>query len=53
LKLDRTYLPILNQLFNDEDEADKQRRIIKFRKIVGSIVILESSLFITLFIYLL
>jgi len=52
-KLDRTYLPILNQLFNDEDEADKQRRIVKFRGIVGSIVILESPLSITSLAHLL
>ncbi|KAF2194154.1 vegetative incompatibility protein HET-E-1 [Zopfia rhizophila CBS 207.26] len=46
-KLDRTYLPILNQLFDDEDEADKQRRTSEFRDIVGSIVVLESPLSIT------
>ncbi|KAF2810840.1 uncharacterized protein BDZ99DRAFT_441438 [Mytilinidion resinicola] len=43
-KLDRTYLPILNQLFDDEDEADKQRRTSEFRGIVGSIIVLESPL---------
>ncbi|KAH0533919.1 hypothetical protein FGG08_007466, partial [Glutinoglossum americanum] len=43
-KLDRTYLPILSQLFDDEDEADKQRRTSEFRDIVGSIVVLESPL---------
>jgi NACHT domain len=46
-KLDRTYLPILSQLFDDEDEVDKQRRISEFQDIVGSIVILESPLSIS------
>src|SRR5437016_1130504 len=35
-QLDRTYLPILSRLFDDEDEADRQRRISEFRDIVGS-----------------
>jgi len=44
-QLDRTYLPVLNQLFDDkEDEEDKERRISEFREIVGSIVVLESPL---------
>ena len=51
-KLDRTYLPILDQLF-DDDEADKERRTSEFREIVGSIVILESPLSITSLAYLL
>lgn len=42
--LDKTYLPILNQLFDDEDELDKDRRTNKFRKVVGSIVVLKSPL---------
>ncbi|KAI9771033.1 MAG: hypothetical protein M1839_002969 [Geoglossum umbratile] len=46
-KLDRTYLPILSQLFDDEDEADKQRRTSEFRDMVGSIVVLESPLSIS------
>ena len=46
-KLDRTYLPILSQLFDDEDEADKQRTTSEFRDIVGSIVVLESPLSIS------
>jgi hypothetical protein len=47
-KLDRTYLPILNQLFDDDDdEANKQKRTSEFRDIVGSIVVLESSLSIS------
>ena len=43
-KLDRTYLPILNQLFDDEDEVDKERRTSEFQEIVGSIIVLESPL---------
>ncbi|KAI9782330.1 MAG: hypothetical protein M1839_005203, partial [Geoglossum umbratile] len=48
-QLDRTYLPILSQLFDDEDEdeANKQRRTSEFRDIVGSIVALESPLSIS------
>ena len=41
------YLPILSQLFDNEDEADKQRRASQFRDIVGSIVVLESLLSIS------
>lgn len=43
-RLDRTYLPILNQLFDDEDMLDKERRTGEFREVVGSIVVLESPL---------
>jgi hypothetical protein len=44
-KLDATYLPILDQLFDAEDEdEDKERWASEFREIVGSIVILESPL---------
>ena len=43
-RLDKTYLPILNHLFDDEDELDKERRTSEFREVVGSIVVLESSL---------
>ncbi|KAI9777314.1 MAG: hypothetical protein M1839_008922 [Geoglossum umbratile] len=46
-KLDRTYLPILSQLFDDGDEVDKQRKTNEFRDIVGSIVVLESPLSIS------
>ena len=53
-KLDRTYLPVLNQLFdNKEDKEDKKRQISKFREIVRSIVVLKSPLSITLLIRLL
>ena len=43
-KLDATYLPILNQLFDEEDENDKERWAGEFRDIVGSIVVLETPL---------
>ncbi|KAI9782353.1 MAG: hypothetical protein M1839_005226 [Geoglossum umbratile] len=46
-KLDRTYPPILSLLFDNEDEINKQRRTSEFRDIVGSIVVLESSLSIS------
>ena len=52
-KLDRTYLPILNQLFDDEDEVDKERRTSEFRELVGSIVVLESPLSIVSLAHLL
>ncbi|KAF2835297.1 HET-domain-containing protein [Patellaria atrata CBS 101060] len=46
-KLDKTYLPILTQLFEDEDEVDMQRRTSEFREVVGSIIVLESPLSIS------
>ena len=52
-KLDRTYLPILNQLFDDKDEVDKERRTSEFRELVGSIVVLESPLSIVSLAHLL
>ncbi len=51
--LDKTYLPILNQLFDDEDELDKDRRTSEFREVVGSIVVLESPLSIASLAHLL
>ena len=42
-RLDRTYLPILHQLFN-EDGLEKERRTSEFREVVGSIVVLGSPL---------
>ena len=52
-RLDRTYLPILNQLFDDEDELDKERRTSEFREVVGSIVVLEIPLSIASLVHLL
>ena len=43
-QLDKTYLPILNQLFDDEDELDIERWTSEFQEIVGGIVVLESPL---------
>jgi nucleoside phosphorylase len=43
-KLDATYLPILNELFNEEDEEEREERGCEFREIVGSIVLLETPL---------
>ena len=43
-RLDKTYLPVLNQLFDDEDELDKERQASGLREVVGSIVVLESPL---------
>ncbi|KAF2467852.1 uncharacterized protein BDR25DRAFT_291261 [Lindgomyces ingoldianus] len=43
-KLNATYLPILNQLFDDEDEEDRGRWACDFQDIVGSIVLLETPL---------
>jgi hypothetical protein len=43
-KFDATYLPILNQLFDEEDEEDRERCACEFREIVGSIIVLESPL---------
>ena len=52
-KLDKTYLLILNLLFDDEDEKSKIRLISDFQKIIESIVVLESSLSIILLAHLL
>ncbi|KAF2185167.1 vegetative incompatibility protein HET-E-1 [Zopfia rhizophila CBS 207.26] len=52
-KLDRTYLPILNQLFGDEDGEDRERWINDFQEIIGSIVVLKSPLSISSLAYLL
>ena len=34
------YLPILDQLFDTEDDVEKKQQTSEFRKIVGSIVVL-------------
>jgi len=52
-KLDATYLPILNQLFDEEDEEERERWACEFREIVGSIVVLETPLSITSLAHLL
>jgi hypothetical protein len=43
-KLDATYLPILNQLSQEEDEEERERWASGFREVVGSIVILQAPL---------
>ncbi|KAF1978708.1 hypothetical protein BU23DRAFT_449943 [Bimuria novae-zelandiae CBS 107.79] len=43
-QLDRTYLPILDQLLMEQEEDEKEAWLRAFRKIVGSVVILESPL---------
>ena len=52
-RLDKTYLPILNHLFDDENELDKERQTSEFREVVGSIVVLESPLSIASLAHLL
>jgi hypothetical protein len=43
-ELDRTYLPILDQLFDDQDEVERGRLAEEFREVVGIVVVLESPL---------
>jgi hypothetical protein len=43
-QLDRTYLPILDQLLGQQENRDKEDWLHAFRGLVGSIVILESPL---------
>jgi hypothetical protein len=43
-QLDRTYLPVLEQLLVEQEEDEKDAWLRVFRNIVGSIVVLESPL---------
>lgn len=43
-KMDKTYLPIVDQLFLDQDEVEKDRLASEFRHIVGTIVTLATPL---------
>jgi hypothetical protein len=43
-QLDRTYLPILDQLLIGQEEDDKEMWLFTFRELVGSIVLLRSPL---------
>jgi NACHT domain len=43
-KLDRTYLPILDQLLVDQDEVEKEKLAMDFQEVVGTIVVLASPL---------
>jgi hypothetical protein len=46
-QLDRTYLPVLDQLLSEQEEDEKETWLKAFRDIIGSIVVLESPLSIT------
>ncbi|EMD67547.1 hypothetical protein COCSADRAFT_111408 [Bipolaris sorokiniana ND90Pr] len=43
-QLDRTYLPVLEQLLVEQEEDEREAWLHAFRKVVGSIVVLESPL---------
>jgi hypothetical protein len=43
-KLDKTYLPILSQLFAEQDKVEQKRLAEEFREVVGPIVVLASPL---------
>jgi hypothetical protein len=43
-KLDRTYLPILDQLLIGQDEVEKEKLAWEFQEVVGTIVILANPL---------
>jgi hypothetical protein len=43
-KLDKTYLPILNQLCTEQDEVERRVIIEEFREIVGPIIVLANPL---------
>ncbi|KAF2650905.1 hypothetical protein K491DRAFT_113823 [Lophiostoma macrostomum CBS 122681] len=52
-QIDRTYLPILEQLLVEQEEDEKEAWLQAFRKLVGSIVVLESPLSIASLAHLL
>ena len=43
-QLDRTYLPVLDQLLSEQEEDEKETWLQDFREVVGSIAVLESPL---------
>jgi hypothetical protein len=43
-KLDGTYLPVLNKLFNRQTEKQKKQLVQEFHQVVGAIVILQTPL---------
>ena len=43
-QLERTYLPVLDQLLADQEEDERETWLYAFRELVGSIVILENPL---------
>jgi hypothetical protein len=46
-QLERTYLPVLDQLFDAQENDQKDEWLLVFRDIIGSIIVLESPLSIT------
>jgi hypothetical protein len=52
-QLDRIYLPILDQLLEEQEDDDKEMWLQEFRKVVGSVVVLERPLSIASLAYLL
>ena len=46
-QLDRTYLPVLDQLLSELEEDEKEAWLQAFREVVGSVVVLESPLSVT------
>ena len=43
-QLDRTYLPVLDQLLSEQEEDEKETWLQAFREVVGSVVVLKSPL---------
>ncbi|KAI2483639.1 WD40 repeat protein [Pyrenophora tritici-repentis] len=43
-QLDRTYLPVLDQLLSEQEEDEKETWLQAFQEVVGSVVVLESPL---------
>ncbi|PZD28391.1 WD40 repeat protein [Pyrenophora tritici-repentis] len=43
-QLDRTYLPVLDQLLSEQEEDEKEAWLQAFREVVGSVVVLQSPL---------
>lgn len=43
-QLDRTYLPVLDQLLSEQEEDEQETWLEAFREVVGSVVVLESPL---------
>jgi hypothetical protein len=43
-QLDRTYLPVLDQLLSEQEDDEKETWLEAFREVVGSVVMLESPL---------
>ncbi|RAQ98842.1 vegetative incompatibility protein HET-E-1 [Stemphylium lycopersici] len=43
-QLDRTYLPMLDQLLSEQEEDEKEAWLQAFREVVGSVIVLKSPL---------